>query len=105
MTDEPGAGRPHASPPSWPYAEAAQYAIALALGLVVAMALLGGIGQRETWRVIVLPVALLLIIRALLRLLQLGRAEWRRERTAARSYLGVVARFVLAYLIVVAASS
>jgi hypothetical protein len=79
--------------------------LAMFTGVLLAVGLLG----RETgvglWRAAVLPVALLLVARALIRLLALGRAEWRRERTGARAYLAVVLRFVVAYLMVVAAIS
>ena len=85
--------------------EAVQLVIALASGFAVATALLGGIGSDELWRLVVLPVALLLIVHGLLRLITLGRAEFRREPSGARAYLGVVARFVTAYLIVAAASA
>lgn len=85
--------------------EPVQLVIAFALGALLAVVLLGGIGSEEVWRVVVLPVALLLIARGLHRLVRLGRAEWRRERTDLRAYFGVGLRFIAAYVIVVAASS
>ena len=105
MTEQADAGRRRDAPRSWLRSEPLQLASALVLGVVLAVTLLGGIAQDEVWRVAILPVAFLLIVRALVRLVELGRAEWRRERTAVRAYLGVVARFVLAYLIVVTAST
>jgi hypothetical protein len=85
--------------------EPLQLVAALALGSVLAAVLLGGAGVGAVWRVVVLPVALLLIVRGLIELVKLGRAEWRREVTGVRAYLAVIARFVIAYFLVVAASS
>jgi hypothetical protein len=74
-------------------------------GSAAAFLLLGDVGPTGVWPVAILPVALLLIVRALLRLVQLGRAEWRREPYGARAYVGVITRFFVAYLIVAIASS
>jgi hypothetical protein len=84
--------------------EPVQVLLALVAGSVLAVGLVGASGGTELWRVAVLPVALLLVVRALVRLVGLGLAEWYRERTAVRAYLAVVLRFVVAYLIVVAAA-
>ncbi len=105
MTDGEHVDRRREAPVTRLRGELLQFAVALVLGLVLAVALLGGVSQEEVWRVVILPAALLLIVRALHRLIQLGRAEWRREGTAVRAYLGVVVRFVLAYLMIVTASS
>jgi hypothetical protein len=85
--------------------EPAQLGIGFGLGLVLALVLLGGLAVPGIWRVVVLPVALVLVVRALAGLVAIGRAEWRRERVGIRGYGLVVLRFGIAYLLVAAASS
>ena len=85
--------------------EAVQLGAALVAGVLLATILLGGLGSDERWRIVVLPVALLLVTRALIALAGIARAEWRRDRTGLRAYVGVVARFAIAYVIVALASS
>jgi len=80
-----------------------QILLAVVIGVLLAVGLLGRDVGVGAWRVAVLPVALLLVARALVGLVALGRSEWRREPTGARAYLAVVLRFVVAYLMVVAA--
>jgi len=84
--------------------EPVQLLLALLVGGALAVLLLGGIGAVDVWRVVVLPVALLLVLRGLLELVALAGAEWRRERPGPRRYLLVVVRFLSAYLIVAVAS-
>jgi hypothetical protein len=83
--------------------EPVQVLLALATGVLLSVVLLGAGAGVALWRLAVLPVALLFVVRGIGGLIGLGRSEWRRERTGLRAYLVVVLRFVLAYLLVVAA--
>jgi len=82
-----------------------QLLLALVVGGVSAATLLGGVRTTGVWRVIVLPVALLLVLRGLKELVSLARTEWQRGRPAPRAYASVILRFLVAYLIVAVASS
>jgi len=57
------------------------------------------------WRLLVVAAALVLVVAGFVGLLGLGRAEWRRERPSRRRYLSVVARFGLAFLLVLIVTS
>jgi hypothetical protein len=83
--------------------EPVQVLIAVAAGVLLSTVLVGARAGVALWRLAILPVALLFVVRGIVGLIGLGRSEWRRERTGARAYLAVVLRFVLAYLLVVAA--
>jgi hypothetical protein len=83
--------------------ESVQIVLAFLAGVLLSLGLLGGREVAGLWRPAVLPVALLLVVRALVGMARLGRAEWRRDRTGARPYLAVVLRSVIAYLLVVIA--
>lgn len=85
--------------------EPAQLALGSGLGLMLALGLLGSVTAPDIWRVVVLPVALVLVARGLAGLVAIGRAEWRRERVGVRGYALIVLRFGIAYLLVVAAAS
>ena len=85
--------------------ESVQVVVALVIGALLALALLQGVGASIAWRLAVLPLALLLVVRGLIGLVGLGRAEWRRDRPRRRAYVAVLLRFTIAYVIVVAATS
>jgi predicted GNAT superfamily acetyltransferase len=74
-------------------------------GPLIATALVGGAGVDLVWRTSALAVALTLVARGLLLAVGLGRAEWRREPPPLGAYRRVAARFALAFLLVVAATS
>jgi hypothetical protein len=103
VVERPGNGRGRVPLASVLRSETVQVLIALGLGAVLAVVLFGDLTGQRQWRLIVLPVALLLVIRGLVGLLLIGRAEWRREPTGARNYLLVVLRFAGAYVVVAAA--
>lgn len=57
------------------------------------------------WRLGVVVVALALVVAGLIGLVGLARAEWRRDHPGSRRYLGVVARFLLAFVLVLVATA
>jgi len=76
-----------------------------ALSLLLARGLLPDASGAAIGRLIVLPVGLLLVVRGILGLVELGRSEWRGRGPSSRSYLAVVAQFAVAFLILAVASS
>jgi uncharacterized YccA/Bax inhibitor family protein len=80
--------------------------VAVALGgATLATLVVGAVVPTLLWRTSALSLALSLVIAALLGAVALGRAEWRREAPRLSAYGPVVARFLLAFLLAVAATS
>jgi hypothetical protein len=78
---------------------------ALVLGPAVAAVLVGGAAVDLLWRTAALSGALTLVACGLVRAVVVGRAEWRRDAPSLGAYGRVAARFVLAFVLVVAATS
>jgi type IV secretory pathway TrbD component len=78
---------------------------AAVLGPIVAVALLGGANADLVWRTASLAAALTLVVRGMQRALTLGREEWHRNAPPLRSYGWVAARFGVAFVLVVVATS
>lgn len=74
------------------------------LGALVAVAVVGVAVPTLLWRTAAIAAAGSLVVAGLVGAVLLARAEWRRERPAARRYAGVVARFLAAFLILVVAT-
>ena len=75
------------------------------LGPGVGSLLLGTVEVTLVVRTAALATALTLVAAGLVRAVGLGRAEWRRERPSGIAYARVVGRFVIAFLLVVVATS
>lgn len=78
---------------------------AAVVGPTVAVLLVGGAPGDLVWRTAALAVALTLVGRGLVVAFDLGRAEWRRDTPSLGAYGRVAARFALALVLVVAATS
>lgn len=72
---------------------------------VVGGLLLGTFTLALVVRTSALGLAFTLVAAGLVRSAALGRAEWRRDRPEVGRYAGVVGRFLLAFLLVVVATS
>ena len=57
------------------------------------------------WRLLVVGAALVLVLAGFVGLVRIARAEWRRESPARGRYLRVVARFALAFVLVLIATA
>jgi len=75
------------------------------LGVGLTWALVGTLTFPLAWRSAALSASLSLVIRALLMLVRIGRAEWRSERPPTRAYLPILARFAVAFLLAGVATS
>jgi len=85
--------------------EVVVHVVAAALGAAVGAALIGTIVAGLMWRAAALSTSLTLVVVALLRAVALGRAEWRTAAPLPSEYRRVIARFGVAFLLVIAASS
>lgn len=77
---------------------------AAGLGALVGPALLGTFDATLVFRSVALTLALTSVGAGLVRLVGLGRAEWRREAPQPREYLLVGVRFLVGFLLVVVAT-
>lgn len=78
---------------------------AAVIGSVVGTVLIGSLVPGLVWRAAALSSALTLVSVAMIRVVVLGRSEWRREPPPRGQYRRVVARFATAFLLVIIASS
>jgi len=78
---------------------------AAVIGASIGLALVGSVVIGLLWRAAALSSALTLVVVAIIRALALGRSEWRREPPSRREYAQVVARFGVAFMLAVVASS
>lgn len=85
--------------------EAVVHASALAVGPSVSVLLLETTAFYLLWRSAALAVSLTLVGAAVVRLIMLGRAEWLRERPGFRHYVQAIARFFVAFVLVVVATT
>lgn len=81
------------------------HVVAAALGAAVGAGLIGAIVAGLMWRAAALSASLTLVAVALLRAVELGRAEWRGAAPRPTEYRRVFARFAVAFVLVIAASS
>jgi hypothetical protein len=72
---------------------------AAVVGTLLTWALVGVLTVPLAWRSAALAAGITIVVRALLLLAALGRAEWRREGPPARAYLRVAARFGVAFVL------
>jgi hypothetical protein len=81
------------------------HAGAAGVGALVTVLLVGVTTAALVWRSAALASGLSLVVRALMLLIAVGRAEWRREGPSIRVYLRVGARFAVAFVLAGLATS
>jgi len=99
---------PEASPPPlWSALrrEVALHVVAASLGAAAGAGLIGAIVAGLVWRAAALSASLTLVVVALLRAVELARAEWRGTPPLTSAYRRVIARFAVAFVLVIAAST
>ena len=81
------------------------HGLAALVGPTAGGLLLGTFALHLLLRTAALAVGFSLVVAGLARAVSLGRDEWRRRRPGGAAYAGVVTRFVVAFLLVVVATS